>query len=199
MDQPHLLAEALPVARDADVERSADVTDVLVANHRRFLSFLERRVESRAAAEEILQAAFVRSLEKGATIRDEESAVAWFYRLLRNAVVDHYRRRGAEERALEKAAVAQLVAEQLVDDDVKAALCGCMSELIPTLKDEYQGVLRAVDLEGRAVSDVAGELGITPNNASVRLFRARKALKKQLERTCRTCAEHGCLDCSCSA
>lgn len=186
------------VATEEDSAIAPDVASVLVANHRKFLSFLEHRVESRAAAEEILQAAFVRSVEKGATLREEESAVAWFYRLLRNAVVDHYRRRGAEARALEKLGVAELVREQLVDEDVKAALCGCMDELIPTLKDEYQSILRAVDLEGRAVSDVAEALGITPNNASVRLFRARQALKKQLERTCRTCAEHGCLDCSCS-
>ena len=71
-----------------------------VENHRRFLAFLERRVESRAAAEEILQEAFVRGLGQADEIRDDERAVAWFYRLLRNAVIDHYRARGAEARGL---------------------------------------------------------------------------------------------------
>ncbi len=77
-----------------------EVMQALVDNHRQFLAFLERRVESRADAEDILQDAFVRGLEKGGQLRDGESAVAWFYRLLRNAVVDHYRRRGAAGRAL---------------------------------------------------------------------------------------------------
>ena len=52
----------------------------LVESHRQFLSFLEKRVKSRAVAEDILQSAFVRGLERGAELRDEESAVAWFYR-----------------------------------------------------------------------------------------------------------------------
>ena len=37
--------------------------DVLVANHRDFLRFVERRVGDRATAEEIVQDAFVRSLD----------------------------------------------------------------------------------------------------------------------------------------
>src|SRR6185437_6019078 len=73
----------------------------LVDSHRQFLAFLERRVESRAVAEDILQSAFVRGLERGAEMRDEESAVAWFYRVLRNAVIDHYRHRASTERAIE--------------------------------------------------------------------------------------------------
>ena len=42
---------------------------------------------ARDLAEEILQDAFVRGLSRGAgaRLRDDESAVAWFYRLLRNA------------------------------------------------------------------------------------------------------------------
>ena len=64
----------------------------LVKGHRGFLAFLERRVESRAVAEDILQAAFARGLERGAGVNDEK-VVAWFYRILRNALIDHYRRR----------------------------------------------------------------------------------------------------------
>ena len=71
----------------------------LVESHRQFLAFLERRVGSRAAAEDILQDAFVRGLRRADTLRSEESAVAWFYRLLRNAIADHFRRRRREERA----------------------------------------------------------------------------------------------------
>jgi RNA polymerase sigma-70 factor (ECF subfamily) len=54
-----------------------------------------------------------------------------------------------------------------------------------------------VDLEGGSVGDYARKAGITPNNASVRLHRAREALRKQVEKTCGTCATHGCLDCTC--
>ena len=72
----------------------------LVKGHREFLAFLERRVESRAVAEDILQTAFTRGLERGGDVKDEK-VVAWFYRVLRNAVIDHYRQRSTTARAME--------------------------------------------------------------------------------------------------
>jgi len=74
----------------------------LVEYHRRFLNFLAARAGSREIAEDLLQAAFVRGLERGGELRDSESAVAWFYRLLCNALIDFYRHRAAERRALER-------------------------------------------------------------------------------------------------
>lgn len=173
------------------------VTRALVENHRRFLAFLQRRVGSQAVAEELLQAAYVRTLEKGGELREGESAVAWFYRLLRNALIDYYRRQAAEGRALERE--AREATEEGPDPELKETVCACMGELLPTLKPEYSELLRQVDLEERSVPEVAAEVGITANNAGVRLHRARQALKRQLERSCGTCATHGCLDCSCQA
>jgi RNA polymerase sigma factor (sigma-70 family) len=181
--------------QDAIEVAGEDVIPALVGNHRQFLGFLERRVGSRAVAEEILQSAFVKTLEKGGALRDGEGAVTWFYRLLRNALVDHYRRQAAEGRALERE--AREATEASEDPELKSAVCACVGELLPTLKPEYADLVRKVDLEERGVPDVAKEVGITANNAGVRLHRARQALKKQLERSCGTCASHGCLDCSC--
>lgn len=181
--------------QDAIEMAGEDVLPALVGNHRQFLGFLERRVGSKAVAEELLQSAFVKTLEKGGALRDGEGAVTWFYRLLRNALVDHYRHQAAEGRALERE--AREATEATEDPELKSAVCACVGELLPTLKPEYAELVRKVDLEERGVPDVAKEVGITANNAGVRLHRARQALKKQLERSCGTCASHGCLDCSC--
>jgi RNA polymerase sigma factor (sigma-70 family) len=175
---------------------SPEIVARLVESHREFLGFLQGRVADRRVAEELLQAAFVKTLEKGGSIEDGESAVAWFYRLLRNALTDHYRRRASETKALEHEA---RVAETATELELRGAICTCMSTLIPTLKPEYAEILRRVDLEDATVSGVAAELGISANNATVRLHRARQALKKQLERSCGTCATHGCLDCTCGS
>jgi RNA polymerase sigma-70 factor (ECF subfamily) len=59
--------------------------------------------------------------------------------------------------------------------------------------------LRIMDLEEGALSDLAHQAGITAENAAVRVHRARKALRRQVERSCGTCAEHGCLNCHCKA
>jgi hypothetical protein len=47
------------------------------------------------------------------------------------------------------------------------------------------------------VKDYAASAGISSSNAGVRIFRARAALRREVSRSCGTCAEHGCLDCSC--
>lgn len=186
------------MACSRDVTEANRIPSILLANHRRFLSFLEARVGSREEAEEILQNAFVRSLQKSDAIRDTESAVAWFYRLLRNAVVDHYRRNAASQRTLEAFAQQLSEPEGTADAATERVICECIRDLIPLLKSEYGDLIARVDLAGADVKSAANALGITPGNARVRLHRARSALREEVERTCRTCATHGCLDCTCS-
>jgi len=169
----------------------------LVAGHRQFLAFLERRVESRAAAEDILQSAFARGLERGADVQDER-VVAWFYRILRNAIIDHYRHRSSSARAME-AWGRDFATNQQPEAELRGEICECISGLLGTLKPEYRDALRIVDLEEGDLSDLAQQSGITAENAAVRVHRARKALRRQVEQACGTCAEHGCLDCHCQS
>ena len=72
-----------------------------------------------------------------------------------------------------------------------------MAELLDTLKPEYATALREVEMHERSVGDYARDAGITANNAAVRLHRARTAMRNQLLKSCGTCAEHGCVDCTC--
>lgn len=184
----------------ADPESSRSLSPAaiqqLVDSHRQFLAFLQGRVESRAVAEDILQSAFVRGLERGGEVRDEESAVAWFYRVLRNAVIDHYRHRASTERALEGWG-KEFIAHEAPQAELQQAICQCISELVGTLKPEYQQALRIVDLDEGSLKDLAEHSGTTAGNAAVRVHRAREALRKQVRTVCGSCAEHGCMDCHC--
>lgn len=180
----------------AEAPESPEVVIALVKNHRDFLGFLQKRLGDRALAEDILQEAFVRGLDKVTTLENEESATAWFYRILRNAVVDHHRRRATADRKLESFA-AELEQHAEPEGEVRGAVCRCVGELAGTLKPEYADALRRVEIDGVTVKDYAAEAGITSNNAAVRVFRAREALRKRVSRSCGTCADHGCLDCTC--
>lgn len=174
-----------------------EVAQVLVDNHRRFLAFLQRRVASREIAEDILQDAFVRGITKAPAMRDSESIVAWFYRVLRNAIVDHYRHAGAEQRAYAQALADAEDTVMPSDSELFETVCACVRELVGTLKHEYARSIQRVDLDGVSVKTFATEQGISPNNAAVRLHRAHQALKRQVIETCGTCAEHGCYRCEC--
>ncbi|HET6577734.1 MAG TPA: RNA polymerase sigma factor [Gemmatimonadales bacterium] len=183
-----------PAERD---HHAPDVLRVLLDNHARFLGFLERRVGSRDEAEDILQEAFVRSIGRTDSLRSPESATAWFYRVLRNAIIDHHRREGTRGRALLRLAAETGQEAAGADEELEAVACACVTALVDTLKPEYGAALRRVDLDGLSVRGFADEVGITPGNAGVRLHRAREALRRQLARSCGTCLEHGCLDCRC--
>src|SRR5687767_9783089 len=109
------------VARPID----GDVKRVLVENHREFLRFLERRVGRRDLAEDILQEAFARGLEKLENLRDGEAVIPWFYRTLRNATVDYYRRSKSADRALALFAEEIEKAEEPVET-MQDEVCKCV-------------------------------------------------------------------------
>ena len=147
---------------------SQEVVTVLVQNHKQFLAFLEKRVGSRADAEDILQAAFVKAVEKAESIRDEGKSIPWFYQSLRNAVIDHYRKQDVQKRAQKSMSLAPEL-----EEEIERTVCLCIGDLIPTLPEDYSSILRRVDLEDGDMKIVAREFGLTPNNARVRLHRAR--------------------------
>ena len=128
----------------------------------------------------------------------DEKVVAWFYRVLRNSIIDHYRHRSSSTRAME-AWGRDFATSQQLGAELQQEICQCISGLLATLKPEYRDALRIVDLEEGDLSDLARQSGITAENAAVRVHRARKALRRQVEQACGTCAEHGCLDCHCKS
>jgi RNA polymerase sigma factor (sigma-70 family) len=168
----------------------ARITD----HHAKFLSFLAARVENIATAEDILQSAYIKAIEHGSEIRDEESTVAWFYRVLRNAVTDHYRKNAVRERVHEEMAAAL---PMVYEKELEQTVCACIGDVVLDLKAEYREAIEQVDLAGSTVEAFARSQQISTNNASVRLHRARKAVAKKLTTVCGTCAEHQCLDCTC--
>jgi DNA-directed RNA polymerase specialized sigma24 family protein len=110
----------------------------------------------------------------------------------------YQRRTSAAERRLDSYALDQ-EANDSRDVELHRVVCKCVGELATTLKPEYADALRRVEIEGASVKDYADEVGITASNAGVRICRAREALRRQVARSCGTCATHGCLDCTCGA
>ena len=172
----------------------SNALQTLVAERRRFQSFIAGRVGDAEEAEDILQEALLRALKSPPADDDPEGTVRWFYRVLRNALIDRARSATSHGRALE-----QFAREPSSDtqDPLWDAVCECVGTLLVGLKQSQADILRAVDVENQPISDVAARLGITQGNARVRLHRARAELRTELESFCRTCAHHGCRDCTC--
>jgi RNA polymerase sigma factor (sigma-70 family) len=105
----------------------------LLTRRSRFLAFVARRVDDRALAEDILQAAYMRALERTDTLRDEESAVAWFFAVLRNAIIDHFRRRSTEISALERW-TQELTHDAARKNETHDLVCHCIAYVLPSLR-----------------------------------------------------------------
>jgi RNA polymerase sigma factor (sigma-70 family) len=167
----------------------------LFGARRRFLDFVRRRIADPDLAEDVLQDALLRAVQHPPDAEDPERITAWFYRVLRHAVTDAYRRRAVLDRRLEHLPEAFDAPAPAPEED--RALCECFRGLIPGLSPAYAEVIERVELGVEEPAEAARRLGITPNNLKVRRHRARQALRERLEQTCRTCSDHGCLDCTC--
>jgi RNA polymerase sigma factor (sigma-70 family) len=172
-------------------------------NERReaFTAFLARRVGSTASTEDILQDGLLKAVRRADTLQDDTKLVAWFYQLLRHAIVDHHR---ADRTRRRKEDGLGALAARLGEDTTpppkawEAQICGCVGSVIDTLKPAHAELLRRVELDGQSVQDAARALRLTPNRASVTLHRARKELRARLEAFCGACANGACLDCDCA-
>lgn len=159
---------------------AARLLDELVPERGRFLSFLERRVGG--DAEDILQVALLRAALHADSLKGP--AAPWFFGILRNAVSDHLRR----------------ARPPIPEPDAASApvdVCCCSVALLPTMRPEYADIVRRVDLDDENLADAASALSITVNNATVRLHRARGALKKALFEACGTSSLREAFGCAC--
>lgn len=190
-----------PTARANQVTLAPAAVRALTHEHARFLRFIRSRLGADGEAEDLLQDSLLRALQRGDDLRRGERAVAWFYRILRNAIADHYR-----EKKSQHAAVEQLLVEIRASGgdgsppppDWETVVCACFRGLLRTLKPRYGEVLRRIDLEGESKATAARALKVRVATMDVVLHRARRALRKRLEIFCGACSREQCLACACA-
>lgn len=159
-----------------------------------FTNFVRRRVNDPHLAADVVQDSLLKAVKAVEQLREDESVTAWFYRILRRSIVDLYRRCAANQSALEK---LEREFNNPPDAEDERVACRCVETLIPTLKPDYAELIQRLDLGNETPEQVGVALGMTANNLRVRHHRARQQLRERLEQTCRMCAKHGCLDCTC--
>ncbi|WP_454062469.1 RNA polymerase sigma factor [Candidatus Nitrospira salsa] len=207
MKEPNIEPEALqklPNTEDlkhVEIPVLDDLLQRLMKQESAFRGFLRQRLSDDTLVEDLLQQSFIKAIERGHDLRNIENAVSWFYRILRNTVVDYYRSYASNNRKVEGLLQEMITAgedQTPALDEVRPTVCVCLTLLLKDIRPSYTDLLRRIDLEGESMDVVANDLGVTPNNLTVRLHRARKALKARLEQVCGVCTKHGCFNCTCS-
>lgn len=185
--------------RARTITLSNEAIETLVTERARFHRFLARRLGNATDADDLLQESLVRALELGGGLRGRERIVPWFYRILRNGVVDHFRHRGADRRKIE-GLKNELDALGGSNDqsELDRVVCSCFERLLPSLKPRYAEIIRRNDLRGEGHADVAHDLKLSIGAFDVALHRARAALRQRLEIFCGACSRGHCLACTCN-
>jgi len=164
------------------------------------LSFLRKQGVDDGVAQDLFQQSLLRAIEHQSSLRRREDAVAWFFSIIRHALVDYLRKRAVEARgkkAYSQALIHSGHGKVSPVEEVAGNLCCCASAILPSLRPSHAELIRRIDLGGESSKTVAQDLAMTRNNVRVRLHRARQVLRARLVAFCGRCCERDCRDCMC--
>jgi RNA polymerase sigma-70 factor (ECF subfamily) len=108
----------------------------IVENRKRLVGYLRRRIGSVEDAEDARHDAYVRVLRAGDCLLDTCRVDAWLHRILRNAVVDQYRREAGRKR-LYQDYFGQPRDSDPTDDEELDDRTARLHRLLPMLKPAY--------------------------------------------------------------
>lgn len=143
--------------------------------------FVSARLQGdRELTREIVQTAVTKALGKLATYRGEASLLTWLCSCCRNEVLMHFRRRQSAPAFVELAEGP----EPGRDPEV-VLLCRERAQRVHMALDmippHYSRALEWKYVDGVAVNDIAGRLGVRPKAAESLLTRARQAFRTRYE------------------
>lgn len=156
---------------------------------RRLYALARRMVNNDADAEEVLQESFIQACSHISSFEGKSSLSTWLYRIVTNAALMNLRRKTHQTLPLteevdeeQTSNTAMLVDEentpdnQILQAEIRTAIREAIAQLPTTLREAF--ILRHV--EGFSTKAAATTLGIEESALKVRLYRARKELRKLL-------------------
>lgn len=175
---------------------SEAVRALLDSERAALIGFVRKRAGHLVDPEDVVHRAAARALASADDLREPDRARAWLYRIVRNTLTDELR--GIGLPVGDAAALDDLVDPTTVAPGSDPVACRCALDIARHIRPEYAAILERTVLDDVPVTEFAAELGISANNAMVRLHRARKALRSAVMVRCGTTSMSECLDCTCS-
>ena len=141
----------------------------------RLLAFIRGRVDDETEADDILQEVFLR-VHTGLCCREAVGNLeSWIYRVTRNLVIDHYRRR----RPVGELSQTIPSTESLpLEEDPRTRLAFSLRGTVDELPAPYREALVATEYEGLSQQQYADRAGISLSGAKSRVQRAREKLRQ---------------------
>jgi RNA polymerase sigma-70 factor, ECF subfamily len=160
------------------------MADRAEAAHRRYYAsvyrYVRRRTRNREDAEDLTQTVFaeaVSGLEQAAGA--SHSTLAWLYTVAKRRLIDEHRRQQVAPAQVISLDVARI--EQRSQSDYGVEVGRVLARVIAALPIEQQRVVVLKLVEGRRFDEIAAQLGVSEEACRVRLSRALRTLRAQLE------------------
>ncbi|MEX2572403.1 MAG: RNA polymerase sigma factor [Gemmatimonadota bacterium] len=155
--------------------------DVLVGRHmQRAFSVALRLLGQRQDAEDLVQEAFLATLQKIDSFDTDREFSPWFYRILVNRCLNARKARSRRSSVDLPAETASSVASPLLETE-RSELRRHLTRALDVLPARQRTIVTMFDLEGFSSPEIAETLGISDGTVRWHLHQARRVLRKELE------------------
>jgi RNA polymerase sigma-70 factor, ECF subfamily len=157
------------------------IEEIWKGYHSNLLAFIRKRVNDKAAAEDILQDIFVRVHSRIDTLENRSKLESWLYQITRNALIDYYRSRKPLEELPEWLEQPRISREEIN----RRELSSCLAPMIQQLPEKYRHAVQLSEIEGKTQKEIAEKENISLSGAKSRVQRGRALLKVMLHDCCK--------------
>lgn len=180
-----------------------DLRSLYEANCDMLLKIACRITNSTEAAEDVVQEAFSKLVEKNMVFPTANDAKYWLIRVVKNGAINYAKRKGRETKAygkwwrnegssvedseagsisLKETGSEAGVQASVEEDALKAESAEEIKRLLNELPEKLRIVLILKEYSGMNYREIGKVLGINEGNVKVRAFRAREALLARMEK-----------------
>jgi RNA polymerase sigma-70 factor, ECF subfamily len=185
-----VLAALLPDATEVNDERDLIVRvqagdrsafDLLVRRHLpRARLIAKRLMQNPDDADDLVQDAFLRALERIGTFDASRAFEPWFTRLLVNLGRDQHRKQAV--RRTESHDPDAIPGGTRPDREAeRSALRSSLSQALESLPDRQRLIVTLFEIDGRSTEEIAGMLNVRQVTIRWHLHQARRALREALK------------------
>ena len=147
--------------------------------HQRLRGYILKRIADPHEAEDILQEAFVRWMERPPQNRNP---TGWLFTVVRNLIYDHHRKANRHEN-LEAESLPALDQTEVTEAEQRVA--SWLEPMLSLIPEKYAIAVDLAEFQNHSMKQVAEELDLSVPGAKSRVQRGRRLLAEALTDCCR--------------
>jgi len=175
----------------------------------KILRFLTHLTGEKVEAEDLTQEVFIKVHEALPGFEGRSSLSTWIYRIATNTANDHFKSPSIQKGS-KQTLPREFLSENIENRNVWTGetektsdkvletneMNCCIKKYIDKLNENYKTVFILSEYEGKSNREIEDILGLSLETVKIRISRARKQLKKMMEKGCEISSEEGSLKCN---